>query len=140
MNDRCEQGHRLTLGNLKAGACAACSRGQSAGGWHALYMREWRTRHVGYAGKYNVLTPEERRRVKLHQRYGMTPEDFAEMVEMQGGRCAICESTSTLQVDHSHSHGRRRGLLCGNCNRGLGLFKDDPDHLERAAAYLRKTE
>jgi hypothetical protein len=70
------------------------------------------------------------------------------MVETQRGVCLICEEaesapdkstrkTKDLAVDHCHATNRIRGLLCSNCNIALGLFKDDPALLIRAAAYLR---
>lgn len=71
--------------------------------------------------------------------------DFDAMLEAQGGRCAICRTDKAfsgggdgrrLAIDHCHSTGIVRGLLCGNCNRMLGLVKDDPEALRRAAAYL----
>ena len=68
------------------------------------------------------------------------------MLEAQGGVCAICEkperSTSRygrikkLAVDHDHDTGAVRGLLCANCNKGIGNLGDDPDILIAGAAYL----
>ncbi|MHB1310519.1 MAG: endonuclease VII domain-containing protein [Gemmatimonadaceae bacterium] len=65
----------------------------------------------------------------------------------QGGRCAICLSSKSFSgggdarafaVDHCHTSLRVRGLLCGNCNRMLGLVADSPETLRRAASYLEK--
>lgn len=72
--------------------------------------------------------------------YGLTPEQFDEMVEEQAGTCAICgqepSDGKAFNVDHDHETGLVRALLCGNCNRGLGSFADDPERLRSAAAYL----
>lgn len=81
-----------------------------------------------------------RRRSILKSRYGITPEDFEEMLKKQDGRCAICgiQYHLTLHIDHDHTNGRVRGLLCNNCNRGLGHFKDSMDLLLKARSYLEK--
>ena len=75
--------------------------------------------------------------------YGLTVEKYDEMIENQGNRCAICDVhqddlKKLLSVDHIHGNGKVRGLLCGNCNRGLGFFKDSPKLLEKAIEYVVK--
>lgn len=74
----------------------------------------------------------------------LTQVQYQEVFARQGGRCAICGATAPggpkthdrLYADHDHTTGRSRGLLCHNCNRGLGLFGDDAQRLLRAAAYV----
>ncbi|MGW1805885.1 endonuclease VII domain-containing protein [Streptomyces sp. NPDC002078] len=58
------------------------------------------------------------------------------MIASQRGLCAICLAAPAVHVDHCHNTGRVRGVLCFNCNSGLGLLRDDPDAVRRAAAYL----
>ena len=70
------------------------------------------------------------------RKYRLRPEDHARMVSLRQGRCAICEQPRKLVVDHNHSTGEPRDLLCDGCNRGLGYFKEDPASLRRAADYL----
>lgn len=53
-------------------------------------------------------------------------------------RCGICGATDSLKIDHSHSSGDVRGVLCHGCNIGLGNFRDDPDLLRKAIRYLAK--
>lgn len=78
----------------------------------------------------------------LQWAYGITADDYANLLASQGGRCAICGATepggrgNRLHVDHCHNSKRVRGLLCAGCNTGLGQMKDDPARLRRAADYL----
>lgn len=63
------------------------------------------------------------------------------MLEEQGGLCAICGNPLEVPcVDHDHETNQVRGLLCNPCNRGLGLFKDKPETLRSAAAYIEKSK
>ena len=82
---------------------------------------------------------------KLKAYYGMSWEQFCAFVESHGDKCAICDTTlhalkntKKYAIDHDHRTGRVRALLCHQCNPGLGSFRDSPELLERAAAYLRK--
>lgn len=77
----------------------------------------------------------------------MTLADYDELLQKQGGGCAICKTTvgtrrngkeMRLAVDHCHTTNRVRGILCNSCNSGLGRFKDDPERLRQAAAYLEE--
>lgn len=75
--------------------------------------------------------------------YGITQAEYDAMLEKQNGKCAICNNTDEVEgrklaIDHCHTTGRVRGLLCGKCNRGLGLFKDNPDLLLKAISYLAR--
>ena len=81
------------------------------------------------------------RRLKL-KKYGLTEESYQALLRAQEGRCAICATDqplrcrSLLYVDHCHTTGTVRGLLCHPCNAAIGLLKDDPALLAKAAAYL----
>lgn len=74
--------------------------------------------------------------------YGMTVRQLHEMREAQGHACAICRTVNWgykgPAVDHCHDSNVVRGLLCHHCNVGLGHFKDDPDRLRAAIAYLER--
>lgn len=83
------------------------------------------------------------RRSLLKTRYGMTERVFTMLLEAQDNRCAICGTDEPggrgdgFVVDHCHSTGRIRGLLCSACNTGLGLFKDNAETLAKAIKYLK---
>lgn len=79
-----------------------------------------------------------RRGAILKYRYGMTLADYDAMLAEQDGVCAICKTKPepTLNVDHSHETNVVRGLLCRNCNMGLGSFRDNPGFLRTAATFL----
>lgn len=75
-------------------------------------------------------------------KYGITKETRDAMTANQNFSCAICgkhqsELTKTLGVDHCHTSGQVRGMLCWNCNTGIGKFRDNPDLLIKAAEYLK---
>ena len=72
--------------------------------------------------------------------YGLSPEQYLELYKQQEGKCLICgeklPEDKYLCVDHNKETGEVRGLLCSNCNTGLGLFGEDIKRLERAKEYL----
>lgn len=79
----------------------------------------------------------------LKSRYGITQLEYDRMYQIQQGKCMICgthqtDLTQKLGVDHDHQTHRVRDLLCSNCNKGLGIFRDDPGLLIAAAEYLFK--
>lgn len=98
----------------------------------------------------NKSSPDGRRSVcrdcrngqKLHigPRYGLTPDQWDAMYNGQRGRCAICLEIpqESLQVDHCHTTGEVRGLLCPTCNRAIGLLRDIPENMMRAAIYVAR--
>lgn len=87
-------------------------------------------------------TPSKRYEQKLRLDFGLTLDQYYEMLEKQGGACAICRCPPSgkqrLAVDHSHVSGKVRELLCGSCNRALGLFHEDRFSLQNAIDYLSK--
>ena len=68
--------------------------------------------------------------------YGLEPAAYEALLALQDRLCAICLRELVLEVDHDHTTGVVRALLCGHCNRGLGHYKDDPVLLRAAADYL----
>lgn len=83
----------------------------------------------------------------IKRTYGITADDYYEMLEKQDCKCAICGSeqvnnmrvsSNKLFIDHCHTSGEVRGLLCSKCNHALGLFNDDVNLLHSAIEYLNK--
>jgi hypothetical protein len=72
------------------------------------------------------------------RKHGVTREQYDHMFNVQGGLCAICRCTPIYGIDHDHTTGKVRGLLCGRCNAALGHFKDDISRLNNAILYLMK--
>ena len=82
----------------------------------------------------------------LLRNYNISLEEWLTLIEQQQNRCKICSTEGTkpeggtsLVVDHCHTTGRVRGLLCNNCNTALGLFQDDGSVLESALGYLKRS-
>lgn len=84
--------------------------------------------------------PRPQRNRVLQHRFGITIEKYDEMLLSQNGSCAICKKQNiddrSFDVDHCHGTGKIRGLLCGNCNRGIGNLQDNPAILCAAIEYL----
>lgn len=86
-----------------------------------------------------IESPDKVRDRYLRNTYGISLEVYNSLVEQQDSCCAICrENTDDLHVDHCHMTGDVRALLCGKCNRGIGMFNDEPELLRLAAEYLEK--
>lgn len=74
-------------------------------------------------------------------KYGIPLSEYNRMASEQNSMCRICgEVGENLFVDHSHATGKVRGLLCNNCNAGLGMFRDNPEFLVSAISYLGETK
>lgn len=84
------------------------------------------------------MTTRERYLRKL---YGITEQQYADLLAQHNGGCWICgyiprDGKRRLSVDHCHKTGVIRGLLCYRCNKGIGVFRDDPTRLSNAAQYI----
>lgn len=95
-----------------------------------------------YTAKHPERVKQRFRKWVLRTKYNITWEQYHEMLEAQGGCCAICETDKPegrgqcFHVDHDHKTGRVRGLLCTNCNNMLGRAKDNPALLRKGASFL----
>jgi Recombination endonuclease VII len=80
------------------------------------------------------------RHYHLKRRYGISADEFDELVKQQGGVCPICGRADPEHVDHSHEARAVRGILCFNCNGGPGQFRGSTDALRDAADYLEMSD
>lgn len=88
----------------------------------------------------NERTCKECKKYKAFQlSYGLTKEKYETLIESQEGRCAVCKMRDARYVDHNHITGEVRGLLCPQCNTGLGMFQEDIKIFEAAMEYLQNS-
>lgn len=107
-------------------------------------QRAWSSKHreelADWQRGYRRTNKMRMRDANLRRDYGISLNEFAEIEERQGGVCAICggppNGRGVLYVDHDHANGEIRGLLCGKCNAGLGMFRDSPSLMRSAAEYV----
>lgn len=111
---------------------------------HDLNTKEGRS---AYKKDYWDQNPNYRRNLGLKRHYDIDMEEYQRMFVAQGGVCAICKKAERatqngkvrwLSVDHRHSDGRVRGLLCSNCNTLIGWANEDVQRIEMAIQYLEK--
>jgi hypothetical protein len=98
-----------------------------------------------YCRNYYPKHKEEKLGRDLVKKYGLTKAGYDEMLTRQGGKCAICGGDNMMNgrmahmsVDHDHTTGEVRGLLCNNCNAALGYAHDNPEILLKLVDYLRR--
>lgn len=115
--------------------------------WYIRRSDVFAPRKDGRKKKYVGRSKDQvHRNCQLRRDYGITLDDYEVMLKSQDGVCAICgdppkggkTSSKNLHVDHDHETGKVRGLLCNNCNLGVGKFRDDPLLMEKAASYMRQ--
>ncbi|HXA62906.1 MAG TPA: endonuclease VII domain-containing protein, partial [Streptosporangiaceae bacterium] len=80
-----------------------------------------------------IATPRE---YHLWRRYGLDGEGLERILTVQKGLCAICSHATAEHIDHDHKTTAVRGVLCPECNTGMGQLRDDPNSLRRAADYI----
>jgi hypothetical protein len=131
-------------------ACPLCQK---------IRLAKWMVANPGKANAmskaYNEANPEKRqasykargaqyyRDAARKSKYGITSKQYIALLDKQKSCCAICginqaNLKQALAIDHCHVTARIRGLLCQNCNKGLGNFKDNPLALKKAIKYLGK--
>ncbi len=117
---------------------------------HRNNTKRWkkahRDKHLEFKKKYYQTHKEQWKhnyKYKIGLKYGVTEEEFNRMRTEQEFKCKICgkhenDQVRRLSLDHDHKTGEIRGLLCDNCNVGLGNFQDSPEILQSAINYLQK--
>lgn len=159
---RCDESVYLQYTHKRCPACQAVKEvglfyrktTKTARGWswdsHCIECRRMACRDYGVASKdarnarlkrWRRLNPSAAskldKRRHLKQKYGITPEHVEAMRQKQGGRCAICErSTSRLFVDHCHTKGHVRALVCQTCNTFLGWYEKKADTILKFQKYI----
>lgn len=104
-------------------------------------MKAYRQTNAERAKAYRDINKSKLRCTKLKRLYGITLEEYNILLEAQNSKCAICKINASefkkdLAVDHCHTTGAVRGLLCTKCNPGLGYFQDSTELLKAAIEYL----
>jgi hypothetical protein len=137
-----EEFYRSNTKDGRDSYCKNCRKDRSAERYverrdeRANQMKKWR--------EENAAEISERRFwANRLRRYGISREQYEEMVKRQNGLCAICKlpprgKRKVLDVDHNHETGQVRELLCSPCNSALGKFRDDPLLLAEAIEYLKR--
>lgn len=164
LHTHCGRGHELTHDNVYVSPggnrqCRTCkleaNRAWKSGERMNAPFTHCRQGHLLTAentylsarGQRSCMTCQAQRQKKQYiatggaaRRHGLTAREHEELWESQGKRCALCRkdlvSLSSGVIDHDHTTGRVRGILCTGCNTALGQFGDSPERLARAIEYL----
>jgi hypothetical protein len=136
------KGTKHDFGKLKNKACSSC--GEDFNPYHP--RQKYCSEECQRVNARRLVRESYRRRdyrtvrqYALRYHYGLSLEQYNDMYMSQDGCCAICRKPEELlHVDHCHSTGIVRGLLCGVCNKALGTLGDSIEGIERALTYLKK--
>lgn len=115
--------------------------------WRVLHTQDINEYHRNYYHTKTKKSPQQYKKnlesgkwSRRKKKYGITKAQYDALLAEQNGNCYICgvHEEYNLRVDHDHSTGKVRGLLCSACNVALGGFKDDPVRLRAAANYIEQ--
>jgi len=111
--------------------------------WYHANKERAQAREKAWRRENRAYNLARKRRFKLLKDFGITVEEYERMLAAQGGVCAIClrdpkTMKRRLNVDHCHTTGKVRGLLCTLCNKGIGYLREDPFIFFSALGYLQK--
>lgn len=129
--------------------CSKCGEHKDKSNFHkdnrASSGRTSRCKPCSLADKKKQYKKDRENRLQYRRSYlyGLSEDEYQSMLHKSEGKCNICGDTCSsgkaLAVDHCHTTGKIRGLLCGNCNQALGRFKDNIRHLKSAIEYLERS-
>lgn len=109
--------------------------------WHNAHPEVRRAAGLKHCREHPEKVREAQHKHRLKRKYGLTPEDYDRMLEVQGGVCAVCgepeQALRRLAVDHDHVIGKVRGLVCTHCNVAMGMLDDSPTKAQKVVDYLR---
>ena len=110
----------------------------------AAWRNENKERNKANGAAWDAKNRNKIKGYNLKRNYGITEADYQSMLEKQHGTCAICTKTCStgrrLCVDHCHTTGEVRGLLCKRCNTAIALLGDSVEGVSKAASYLLYTQ
>ena len=122
--------------------CTACGKEKALQAFYRdARSSDGRTSMCKKCRKEKYDSGERKRCANLRSRYGVTAQEFEQILESQNGNCAICQKkyqkgNNRFHLDHCHHTGAVRGILCHDCNTSLGKFRDSIPVLKRAINYL----
>lgn len=119
-------------------ACKECARIRRIGYYHKNRQKE-----IKKSSTYNKKNPDIVKNAALKRKYGITLEQYLDIYRRQNGLCQICKNHSDtfeddLVVDHNHTTGKVRGLLCHGCNLSLGNIKENINSAIGLVEYIRE--
>ncbi len=130
-------GLRVRRGTDRRWICVSCVSSSD----RARRIRDQRPRAEALR-RWKAKNPNAVLQSRIKQ-YGISADEYFSLLLSQGGVCAICKGPPSggkrYSVDHDHASLAVRGLLCGKCNIGLGMFADDPVVLQKAIEYLGRS-
>jgi hypothetical protein len=125
---------------LKTRACIDCGEVKSP---EAFSLHKHKSHYGGYAAltRCKLCHSIYKNKNHLFRKYGVSPDDYEKMLVDQNYKCALCGGYGSgveerFVVDHCHTTGKVRGLLCWPCNIGIGMFRDSPELLKQVIDYL----
>ena len=126
----CEISHNFLKDGVKK--CARCQEVKSGDDFN---------KHKGFRDGLHHICKRCKQNEDMLQRYGIDLDEYDRILKSQNGVCGICgggliRGRKRFDIDHDHKTGEVRGLLCSDCNRGIGFLRDDTVVLQRAADYL----